>query len=173
MIAMSHYSPAAKCFAAGKGFGNALTKALPLVAMFGAMTFNAPAWSQEDAKPRPPRGIKILPRCHMGEEACPEVLRMRPGSDVVEATGSVSGEHPNYYFKFDARAGQQATIRIVGGGIKTGPGIPITFPNGDGDAVDEGKPFTLPATGTYVILLHANTMSNGPFGRFQMTLRIN
>src|SRR6516162_3657087 len=101
MIAMSQYSPAARCFAAGKGFANALTKALPPAAMFGTMMFNAPAWSQAETKPRPPQDTKILPRCHIGDEACPEVLRMKPGSDVVEATGSVSGKHPNYYFKFD------------------------------------------------------------------------
>jgi hypothetical protein len=173
MIAMSHYCPAVKRFTQGKGFGGALTRALPLVVILGVVTFNAPAWSQESTRLGPVRGVRILPRCHVGDEACPEVLRMKPGSDVVEATGSVSGEHPNYYFKFDAREGQQATIRVVGGGIKTGPGIPITSPNGDTDAVDVGKPFALPATGTYVILMHANTMSSGPFGRFKMTLRID
>jgi hypothetical protein len=33
-------------------------------------------------------------------------------------------------------------------------------------------PFALPATGAYVILLHANTMSEGPFGRFELTLQV-
>ena len=170
---MSHSSKSAGYFPTRKKFRSSATRVVLLISMFGAAAFNAPAWPQESAKPQPPRGVRILHRCQVGDEACPAVLRMKSGSDVVEATGSVSGEHPNYYLKFDAKAGQQATIRVVGGNIKTGPGIPITFPNGDGDAVDEGKPFTLPATGTYVILLHANTMSSGPFGRFQMTLRID
>jgi len=110
--------------------------------------------------------------CTPGDEACPVVLKMKPGAVTIVASGSVSGERPDYYYKFDARAGQKATITTVGGGLKTGPGIPITGPNGFQDAVDVGKPYALPATGTYVILLHANTMSDGPFGRFTMTLTI-
>jgi hypothetical protein len=110
--------------------------------------------------------------CQAGEEACPAVLRMKPGGDTGEATGFVSAEHPRYYFRFDARAGQRATIHVTGGGIKTGPGIPITFPDGKSDALDVDTPFTLPATGTYVIALLANLMSDGPFGRFHITLRI-
>ena len=100
------------------------------------------------------------------------VLKMKPGATSIKASGTVSGEHPDYYFKFEAGAGQKMMIHIVGGNIKTGPGIPITFPDGKGDAVDVDTPYTLPATGTYMILLHANTMSNGPFGRFTMTLEI-
>ena len=57
--------------------------------------------------------------------------------------------------------------------MKTGPGIPITGPSGAQDAVDEDTPYTLPASGDYVILLHANTMSEGPFGRFKLTLIID
>ena len=110
--------------------------------------------------------------CTPGEETCPVVLKMQPGAVSITATGSVSGEHPNYYFTFEARAGQKMTIHVVGGNIKTGPGIPITLPNGDQNAVDENVPFTLPATGAYVIVMHANTMSDGPFGRFTTTLTI-
>ncbi len=111
--------------------------------------------------------------CTPGEEACPVVLKMEPGARSIEATGFVSGERPNYYFKFVAKAGQKIIIHTEGGGLKTGPGIPITGPNGDQDAVDEDSPYTLPASGAYVILLHANTMSDGPFGRFRMTLIID
>jgi hypothetical protein len=151
------------------GFRNAPTAAAFLLAVLSAApAFNTSAWSDE---PVSPSGAHA--ECQAGEEACPAVLRMRRGADIIEATGWVSGEHPNYYFKFDAKAGQQATIRVVGGNIKTGPGIPITFPDGGGDALDVDTPFTLPATGTYVIVLHANTMSSGPFGRFRMTLRID
>ncbi len=112
------------------------------------------------------------PSCTPGAQACPVVLKMAPGATSIRASGSVSGERPDYYFKFAASAGQKITIHVVGGGIKTGPGIPITFPDGTGDAVDVDAPFALPASGAYVILLHANTMSEGPFGRFEMTLRI-
>jgi hypothetical protein len=110
--------------------------------------------------------------CRPGQAACPVVLKMKPGASVIKATGSVSGERPNYSFKFVARAGQTLVIHTVGGGLKTGPGIPIAGPNGVQDAVDEDTPYKLPATGAYVIDLHANTMSNGPFGRFQITLSI-
>ena len=110
--------------------------------------------------------------CTMGDEACPAILRMARGEVSITAEGFVSGERPNYYYEFDARACQKMTVTVVGGNIKTGPGIPITLPNGKTNAVDENTPYTLPATGTYVILMHANTMSDGPFGKFSMTLTI-
>jgi hypothetical protein len=110
--------------------------------------------------------------CATGDQACPAVLRMAKGATSVTGAGSVSGTSPDYYFKFNARAGQKLTIKVVGGNIKTGPGIPITLPNGGGDAVNENTPYTLPATGDYVIDMHANTMSEGPFGRFTVTLTI-
>src|SRR5271156_6458896 len=91
--------------------------------------------------------------CTMGDEACPAILRMARGDVSITAEGFVSGERPNYYYEFDARAGQKMTVTVVGGNIKTGPGIPITLPNGKSDAVDENTPYTLPATGTYVILM--------------------
>ena len=111
--------------------------------------------------------------CSPGEEACPVVLKMAPGARSIEATGAVSGEHPDFYFKFDAKAGQKLILHTEGGGLKTGPGIPITGPSGAQDAVDEDTPYTLPASGDYVILLHANTMSEGPFGRFKLYLIID
>ena len=111
--------------------------------------------------------------CTPCEEACPVVLKMAPGSRLIEAAGFVSGEHPDFYFKFDARGGQKLIIHTEGGGLKTGPGIPITAPNGTQDAVDEDTPYTLPASGDYVIQMHANTMSEGPFGHFKLYLIID
>ncbi len=92
-------------------------------------------------------GASAAAACTSGDEACPVVLKMAPSANSIVATGSVSGERPDVYFKFAARAGQKLTIHIVGGDIKTGPGIPITFPNGSGDAVDVDAPFALPETG--------------------------
>ena len=110
--------------------------------------------------------------CRPGDEACPVLLKMKPGAVSITATGSVSGERPTFYFQFAARAGQRMTIHTEGGGLKTGPGIPIAGPNGFQDAVDADTPFRLPADGAYLITLHANTMADGPFGRFEMTLTI-
>jgi hypothetical protein len=109
--------------------------------------------------------------CTLGEEACPVLLRMQPGATAINATGSVSAERPDYYFKFYAKAGQTMFIQTAGGGLKTGPGIPITGPNGEG-SVFENQAYTLPATGAYMIDLHANLMSEGTFGQFTMTLKI-
>lgn len=167
-VSANRYRVRNRC--SGAGFRGVATGAL-LMTTFGAATVDALAWSERADGPL--RSARVDSTCQAGQEACPAILRMKPGAHVVMATGSVSGEHPDDYFRFYARAGQEATIRVVGGNIKTGPGIPITFPNGRSDAVDEGRPFTLPATGTYVFVLHANTMSEGPFGRFQMTLRID
>jgi hypothetical protein len=118
-------------------------------------------------------GVTPLSACTPGEETCPVVLKMKPGTSAIVATGSVSGEQPDYYVTFVAKAGQKITVHTVGGGLKTGPGIPISGPGGMQDAVDEDTPFTLPSAGAYVLDLHANTMSDGPFGRFTMTLKIN
>lgn len=119
-----------------------------------------------------PPAAAAAPARTPGAQACPVVLRMAPGATSIHASGSVSGERPDYYFKFAAKPGRKLTIHIVGGGVKTGPGVRVALPNGAGDAVDVDTPFALPATGAYAILLHANTMSEGPFGRFEMTLRI-
>ena len=98
--------------------------------------------------------------------------RKAKGASSVTGHGFVSGTHPNFYFKFGAKAGQIMTVKVVGGTIKTGPGIPLNFPNGGTDAVFENTPYQLPQTGNYVIEMHANTMSDGPFGKFSMTLTI-
>jgi hypothetical protein len=108
--------------------------------------------------------------CTPGQQDCPVVLTLKPGASVVEATGSVSAERPDYYFTFVAIAGQTITLHTVGGGLKMP--IPIEAADGTGDDIDEDTPYALRATGAYVILLHANTMSSGPFGRFELTLTI-
>jgi hypothetical protein len=110
--------------------------------------------------------------CKTGDQACPAVLHMAKGATSVTGHGSVSGKRPNYYFAFGAGSGQKLTIHTAGRNLKTGPGIPITLPNGSSDAVDENTPYTLPATGRYVIDILANTMSDGPFGPFTVTLTI-
>jgi hypothetical protein len=110
--------------------------------------------------------------CVPGDETCPVILRMAKGEVSVTGRGSVSGSHPNFFFKFDARAGQKMAIRVVGQNLKTGAGIPITLPNGADDAIDENASYTLPQTGDYRLEIHANTMSDGPFGPFILTLTI-
>jgi len=97
---------------------------------------------------------------------------MAKGAVSITARSEVSGTHPNFFFKFSARSGQKMTVEAVGQNLKTGPGIPITLPNGATDAVDENAPYTLPQTGDYLLEIHANTMSEGPFGPFTLTLTI-
>jgi hypothetical protein len=110
--------------------------------------------------------------CTPGDEACPVVLHMAKGAVSVSARGEVSGTRPNFFFKFNAQSGQKMTLKVVGQNLKTGAGIPITLPNGTSDAVDENAPFSLPQTGDYLLEIHANTMSEGPFGPFTLTLTI-
>jgi len=66
-----------------------------------------------------------------------------------------------------ARAGQMMTVNVVGGNIKTGPAIPLTFPNGSTDTVFETS-CRRPAT----TRSRCMPMSDGPFGKFAMTLMI-
>jgi hypothetical protein len=110
--------------------------------------------------------------CTPGDEACPVVLHMAKGAVSVTARGEVSGTRPNFFFKFNAQSGQKMMVKVVGQNLKTGAGIPITLPNGTSDAVDENAPLSLPQTGDYSLEIHANTMSEGPFGPFTLTLTI-
>jgi hypothetical protein len=42
--------------------------------------------------------------CTAGNESCPVVLHMARGAALVTGTGIVSGTHPDFHFKFGARA---------------------------------------------------------------------
>ena len=64
------------------------------------------------------------------------------------------------------------TVSVDGHNLKTGPGIPITLPEWRERRIEENAPYTLPQTGDYVLEIHANTMSDGPFGPFTLTLTI-
>jgi len=110
--------------------------------------------------------------CVAGAEECPLVVKVAPGATTVSATGFVTGEKPDFYMTFAAKAGQKLTLHVVGGNLKTGPGVPITFPDGSGGGVFLDQPFVLPQTGAYLVFFHANTMSEGPFGRFRATFVI-
>ena len=96
---------------------------------------------------------------------------MRHGTSIILATGVVSGESPDFFFKFGARAHQTLKIETRGGGLKHA-GIAITLPSGKSDGVEEGAPYKLPETGNYLFSVHANTMSDGPFGKFTLRLQI-
>ena len=113
--------------------------------------------------------------CTPGEQACPVVLKMKRGATSITAEGTVSLKHPIFYFTFEAREGQNLTIHIVGGGVKTGAGYPISGPDGVSDGVTENDPYKLPKTGAYVFEVHANTMASTPsehLGSFRMTMTI-
>ncbi len=110
----------------------------------------------------------------MGAEACPAVVHMARGAVSVEVSGLLTERAPSYFLSFTARGGQMLTIEPVKDpGIKWGAGVPIRFPGGkDGDAIDPGRPFKLPRTGTYTLDLHANTMADNPFGPFVVKITI-
>jgi len=111
--------------------------------------------------------------CVIGSEACPSVLRMHRGSTKIAVSGKVSADKPDYFSRFSARAGQILILHAEGGGLKTSGGIDLSHPaSGFNDSVEADTPFRLPENGVYVIHLRANTMSEGPFGRFVLSIAI-
>ncbi len=110
--------------------------------------------------------------CLTGDEPCPSVLHMRRGSVSIAADGAVTAERPARFFAFDARAGQTLVVRVVSGNLKTSGGIPLRAPGGGVAALDVESPYRLPETGRYVLQIHANTMSEEPWGPFEIAVTI-
>lgn len=97
---------------------------------------------------------------------------MKPRAVTITTTGIVSREQPDYYVDFTARGGQSLIVHTEGGGLKTSGGIPIQGPGGFEDGIEPDSAYRLPADGRYVLAFHANLMSEGPFGRFTLTVTI-
>ncbi|KAF2992730.1 hypothetical protein OGR47_06720 [Methylocystis sp. MJC1] len=111
--------------------------------------------------------------CQPGSEKCPLILKMKRGSDAISFSCVLSNAKPGCAARFEARAGQAATLQ----------GDPIArkilvFPSGDGTDELELGPYTLPETGTYTLKLSygASMMSrdaNDRPAKYSWTLRIH
>jgi hypothetical protein len=115
-------------------------------------------------------GAVMAAACTPGEEACPVVLKMRPGAVSITVAGAVSLAKPAFFFSFDANAGQSVVIHTTGAVLRGQ--APFTAPNGDNDAFDLDQPYKLPTSGTYTFSCLANTQAEDSFGKFRMTLTI-
>jgi hypothetical protein len=111
--------------------------------------------------------------CLPGSEKCPLILKMKRGWDTISFSCVLSSATPGCAAKFEARAGQAATLW----------GDPIAhkiliFPSGDGTDELELGPYTLAETGTYTLKLSygASMMSrdaNDRPAKYSWTLRIH
>ena len=110
--------------------------------------------------------------CTSGDDACPIVLKMRPGAVSATASGELTQNRSTIAFRFEARAGQTVVVHVSGPVTKDQ--LPLTGPISDEQGGDFylDKPFKLPASGVYTFDLYANMMAEGAFGRFQLTLTI-
>jgi hypothetical protein len=109
--------------------------------------------------------------CVSGDEKCPIILRMEPGSVSVTAHAVASQDRFATNFQFAARAGQTIVVTERGAVLKdflslAGPGV------SDPDALHYNTPFKLPGTGVYTFSCVPNMMAGGAFGPFAITLTI-
>jgi hypothetical protein len=110
--------------------------------------------------------------CTPGDEACPIVLKMQPGAVSVTESGDLTQNRPTIAFRFEARAGQTVVVHVSG--PDTRDQLPLSGPISEEAGGDffQDQPFKLPASGVYTFTVFANTMADGAFGRFMLTLTI-
>ncbi|MBL1257136.1 hypothetical protein [Methylocystis sp. Sn-Cys] len=111
--------------------------------------------------------------CQPGSEKCPLILKMKRGSDKISFSCVLSPTKPGCAAKFEARAGQAATLQGEAIAHKI-----LVFPSGDGTDELELGPYTLPETGTYTLKLSygASMMSrdaNDRPAKYNWTLRVH
>lgn len=107
--------------------------------------------------------------CAGGSDGCPIWLHLRPGSVGITVRGRLTPIRSRYSYAFRASAGQKLTWAFSGPMVRT----LLRYPSGD--SVGPGLPdiIPLPSSGTYVFTISANTMAEGIFGPFELTLHIN
>jgi hypothetical protein len=99
---------------------------------------------------------------------CIHDVHMRRGTDTIVYRGVLTPDHPGYSYRFKARAGQVLTIKFLGPASRK----VIGYPNGDSDGPGIPDRIELKQTGLYTLEVSANTMAEGAFGPFTLTLII-
>lgn len=104
----------------------------------------------------------------VGNAAMPIYLKMRPGTDRLVVRGVLRAGVACCTYVFKARAGQRLYWRERGAAAR----LTLADPGGRMLGPDLPNPAPLPATGAYTLAVSPNTMANGAYGRFTLTLRI-
>ena len=103
-----------------------------------------------------------------GSASDPIELKMQVRTDIITVHGVLRQNLDCCTYTFKAAAGQKLYYTVTGAVTR----LVITSPNGDSDGPNFENPKTLPATGAYTLSVSPDTMADGAFGPFTMTLRI-
>lgn len=104
----------------------------------------------------------------VGNAAMPIYLKMARGSDRLVVRGVLKDGVACCTYVFKAHAGQKLYWRETGAAAR----LTIGYPDGHMEGPDFANPLRLPASGAYTLAVSPNTMANGAYGRFTLTLRI-
>jgi len=102
-----------------------------------------------------------------GSEHDPIVIHMKRGTDTITLTGELRQNVDCCTYLLKARAGQTLQYTVTGAAVRA----TMTYPDGHGDGPFAGT-IPLPADGTYLFSISPDTMADGAFGHFKLTLTI-
>jgi hypothetical protein len=103
-----------------------------------------------------------------GDDKHPIALHMALGTDAITVRGVLSQRYDCCSYTFKAHAGQTLHWTLTGPATRMG----IYYPDGDGINPGLPDPTPLPQTGTYLLQVQPDTMADGAFGPFTLTVRI-
>jgi hypothetical protein len=103
-----------------------------------------------------------------GSASDPIELKMQVGTDIITVHGVLRQNLDCCTYTFKGAAGQKLYYKVSGAVTR----LVITAPNGDSDGPNFENPKTLPATGAYTLSVSPDTMAEGAYGPFTLTLTI-
>jgi|KBSSwiStaDraftv2_1062776.scaffolds.fasta_scaffold612966_2 hypothetical protein len=106
--------------------------------------------------------------CSRGSDGCAITLKLRPSCRRITVHGELTREHNRYSYAFKAQAGQKLTWTFNGPTVRT----MIRYPTGETEGPGLPNDISLTRTGTYTFTVNSNTMAEGIFGSFDLTLQL-
>jgi len=103
-----------------------------------------------------------------GSAADPIELKMQVGTDIITVHGVLRQNLDCCAYTFKAAAGQKLYYKVSGAVTR----LVITSPDGDSDGPNFESPKTLPQAGAYTLSVSPDTMADGAYGPFTLTLTI-
>lgn len=108
------------------------------------------------------------PVCSHGSKSSSIWLKLRPGYHQVTVHGELTPKHSSYSYSFKARAGEKLTWNFNGPMVRT----MIRYPTGETDGPGLPNDIALTRTGAYTFTVSSNTMAEGIYGPFELTLQL-